>query len=355
MKNTAVTAPAQGRVTIRDIAKIAGVSIGTVSRVINQRKDVQAELRDRVEKVMQEINYHPNPRAQAFARNSTHILSFLVSNSDLLHPFHSRILMGVAKHCEQAGFLALYSIYQYLPDTPAQALDLPAVLQRHGVAECMILSGTNYPNLLECLEERGVNFVLLGNNYVSEAPRPPMDQVRFDDFGGAYEATSYLLQLGHRDIWYIGDTSLPWYRSRYEGFSRAMTEAGLTPHGQIFGISDDRFVNGLRSAEMILEQGAPITAIFAGTDDMAYGAMEALSARGLSVPKDVSVVGFDDQRYGGRARELTTVRVEAEEIGAHLARMAISKIQSPGKTLPEVVVPTQLIRRGTCQPLGKFQ
>jgi len=102
---------------------------------------------------------------------------------------------------------------------------------------------------------------------------------------------------------------------------------------------------------LILQQALPVTAVFGGTDGIAYGAAEALRNHGLCVPADVSLIGFDDQPGLYKPLELTTIRVEAEEIGRQLARMAITKIRQKGKVLPEVVTPTALVKRGTCLPL----
>jgi LacI family transcriptional regulator len=175
--------------------------------------------------------------------------------------------------------------------------------------------------------------------------------VRFDDYSGALEATRYLVQLGHKQIWYIGDTSLPWFRRRYDAYELVMKEAGLQPLAQTVGLSDDRFRNGLESTQMILDQKAPMTAVFGGSDEVAYGAWEALRMRGLGVPRDVSIIGFDDQYGPQHQAALTSVRVETEEIGRQLAKMAIAKIKHREQRLPEVLIPTKLMKRETCRSL----
>jgi DNA-binding LacI/PurR family transcriptional regulator len=174
--------------------------------------------------------------------------------------------------------------------------------------------------------------------------------VRFNDFQGALDATNYLIQLGHRDVWYIGDTSLPWYQVRHEAYRQAMEQAGLQARAQTFGFSEDRFTNGLLSAQAILEQRTPVSAMFCGTDQVAYGAWEALRSRGLEVPRDMSLIGFDDQREEFRIPSLTSVRVDTIEVGRQLAKMAIAKIRTKGKRHPEIIVPTTLVIRETCRP-----
>jgi len=278
-------------------------------------------------------------------------VSFILSNRDFLHPFHSHVLQGVEEYCEETGHFVMYTRFRYSPELTASKIRLPGVLQRHGIADCMILAGTNYENFVNVLEKRGIQYVLLANNLVSTRRREPVDQVRFDDYGGALEATRYLIHLGHKHIWYIGDTTMPWYQRRCAAYEKAMNEAGLKPRAQTVALSDDRFMNGFSSVQMILDQKSPMTAIFAGTDDVAYGALEALRGHGQEVPRDVSLVGFDDQYGSQRVPALTSVRVEAEEVGRELAKMAISKITNKGHRSLELLVPTKLIRRETCRPL----
>jgi DNA-binding LacI/PurR family transcriptional regulator len=342
-------------VTIRDVARRAGVAVGTVSRVVNNQPDVNAELRERVQRALKDLNYRPNARAQSFARNASPVVSFILSNRDFLHPFHSRVLQGVEEYCEESGYFVIYTRFRYSPAVPPNELQLPSVLQSHGIADCVILAGSNFENFTRSLDKRGVEYVLMANNFVSPGHRGPFDQVRFDDFSGAVEATRYLLVLGHRDIWFIGDTSLPWYRSRYEGYCRAMKDAGLEPLSQTLGLSDDRFLNGMNSVQMMLEQGHRVTAVLAGNDEVAHGAWEQFLKAGLNVPNDVSLIGFDDQHGMGRLQSLTSVRVDAIEVGRQLAKMAINKIKSKGRHLPEVVLPTTLIKRDTCRPVLQLE
>ena len=342
-------------VTIRDVARRAGVAVGTVSRVMNNQPDVNPELRDRVQRALKEMNYRPNARAQSFARNSSPVVSFILSNRDFLHPFHSRVLQGVEGYCEESGFFVIYTRFRYSPTVAPGDLQLPSVLQSHGIADCVILAGANFENFTRSLDKRGLHYVLMVNNFVSEESRGPFDQVRFDDLSGAMEATRYLISLGHRDIWFVGETAVPWYRNRYEGYCKAMKEAGLEPLAQTLGLSDDRFLHGMNSIQMILEQDRRVTAVLAGNDDIAHGAWEGLLKAGRDVPHDVSLIGFDDQHGMGRLQSLTSVRVEATEIGRQLAKMAIAKIKSKGQRVAEVLLPTTLIKRETCRPLLQME
>jgi LacI family transcriptional regulator len=339
-------------VTIKDVAKRAGVAVGTVSRVINSRPDVNPDLKEKVEHAIRELNFRPNARAQSLGRNASPIISFILSNRSVLHPFHARVLQGVEEYCSDAGYFVVFARFDYLRDTAADALRLPGVLQSHGIADCVIAAGTNYPNFLESLERLDMKYVVLGNNLVGAGNRPPLNQVVFDDHGGISEATRYLIQLGHEHIYFIGDTSLPWCNHRHQAFVQTMSEAGLEPHAMTSGLADDQFMNGLNAVSYLLDHEHDITAILAANDDVAYGAWEALSRRGLSIPNDVSLIGFDDQYGPRRFPQLTSVRVPTDVVGWELGKMAIEKIKNSGQDLPEVIVPTKLERRGTCRPLS---
>ena len=337
--------------TMKEVAARAGVALGTVSRVINGHPDVDPRLRERVEGAIQELGYRPNARARSFNRDASPLISYILGNRDILNPFHSRILQGVEEYCDGAGYFVLFTKFRYTPDIKPSELRLPPVLQSHGLSDCVILAGTNYGNFLEALEALGVPYVLLANNLITKRKREAFDQVRFDDATGAYEATAYLISLGHQHIWYIGDISLPWVKVKYESYVCAMSDHGLQPLAQTIGLANDYFTNAYRSVKLIRERKRPLTAILSN-DDGALGAWDALSEAGLQVPGDVSLIGFGDNEYVQvKVPPLTTVRIDRLEIGRQLANMAVSKIKDPAKQWPEVVVPTTLIRRGTTRPL----
>jgi LacI family transcriptional regulator len=268
-----------------------------------------------------------------------------------LQPFNSWVLNGVTDYSEARGYLVVCARWQYSPASPILIADLPRLLKMDGSVDALIVVGTNYTNLMDCLDKMPVPYVTVGNSLVLDPPRKRTDQVRFDHASGGRLATEYLIHLGHRDIWYVGDVSLAWYVERFEGYRRAMLDAGLEPRFQVEGLSDDRFLNGFHSAETILLQRQPVTAIIGSTNEVAYGVWEAVERQGLQIPADISLVGFDDERTMHKSRPLTTVWVDPAEEGRQLAKMAIEKIHSPGIHPPEVVIPPHLVKHNTCRPL----
>jgi LacI family transcriptional regulator len=338
-------------VTIKDVATKAGVAVGTVSRVINGHAEVDLSLRSHVEEVIRELGYRPNLRARSLVQNQSPILCFVLSNHHELNRIHSQILMGIEEFCGQSGYSILFTRYQSSPDTESVQIGLPAAVASNGLVDGVIVAGCIHANLLTALERLKIPAVTLANHTMPEARLRPLNQVRYDDARGAYEATRYLIQLGHANIWYVGDTALPWFRTRYQAYVRAMEEHSLTPQSQTLAVSDNPFDNGHASVGLILEARKNLTAVLAGSDELAYGAIEALHKHGRDVPRDASVIGFDLVGDRSRSIHLTSVVIDTVQVGRELGRMLINRIRARGANVPEVVLGTTLVRRGTCRPL----
>jgi len=303
---------------------------------------------------MAQVGYEPHTRVRRAEKEipGARIISFVLSNRSLQHPLHSRILQGVEAFCSEAGYAVVYRSFKYPAQMPPEDIQLSGLLRQHGVANSVILAGTNYSNLLHALKTCRIPYVTLANNVIGErSTAPGFDQVRFDDVQGAADATRYLLELGHRDIWFIGDPSKPWCRHRYAAYARVLAEAGLTPRELAGGVSDDQSVDGQHTFDLLYERKVPISAILAGTEETAYGVRDSIRRHHLEIPRDISLIGFDDQYEEQRVAGMTTVRVDSEEIGRQLAKVAIQKIRNPQTPVPEVVVPTKLIRRSSCRPV----
>jgi DNA-binding LacI/PurR family transcriptional regulator len=333
------------------VAAKAGVSLGTASRVLNNRKDVDRELRRRVMEAVRALGYSRTERGRRASRETCPIITFVLSNREFLHPMHARMLQGAEQYCEETGYFVVFKRFEYGPATPVADLRLPSLLHEHGIADCLILAGTNYPNLIAATEAAGVPYVLYRNNLVGDPPREGVDQVRSDDRSGAVEAVRYLVKLGHRRICFIGDVSLPWSASRYQAYCSVVSEAGVEHMAQTVGLAEDAYRNGLASTEAILRHAVLPTAIFAASDHVALGVLEQLRRSSVRVPEDCSVVGFDDLPDAQAANPpLTTVYNPFFELGRALARMAVDKAKAPCEEQAEIVLPTDLVLRRTTWP-----
>jgi LacI family transcriptional regulator len=347
------------KTTIREVARAAGVGIGTISRVLNSSSQVSWKTRARVLEAIRRLGFRPNAQARRILKQRAEMVCFLLSNRDFLHPFHARILQGVESYASGMKQHVLFAALHYSPRTAPEKIDLPPVLQEHGLIDGVILAGTIYPNLLRRIELIQMPFVALSNNVMGLGSGAmgiedvqQFDQVGFDDFNGTLHATRYLIGKGHRRIVFAGDVTYPWIQRRYEGYRRGMREKKLKPalitarNSQSFGDF------GQESVGRILSQRPRPTAVLAGNDEIAYGLWRALSRRGVKVPDEISLVGFDDREEAVLMDPpLSTVRVHKEEIGETCMKMLLERLHHPQMAFSQRVLPTELIIRGSVRQL----
>jgi LacI family transcriptional regulator, galactose operon repressor len=332
--------------SFREVAKLAKVSPATVSRVAKGQVNVDATIRARVRKAAETLGIDLDQKRNEKAN----IIAFMLANRDLLHNFQARILFGSESYCASQDRELLFMSFRYPPNTPAQDLHLPRILNQRGIVRAMILGGTNSSNMLNALREREIPFAVLGNNVVGEWDSSEFDAVYSDDVQGAFDLTSHLIADGHRDIWFIGDVELPWYARCAEGYRQSMLQAGLTPRlSEIH--SDDRQL-GYLAMRSILSRREPVTAVFAGSDQIAAGVYEALRQSGLAIPDDVSVAGFNDSEGALMDPPLTSVREFPEELGKHLAEFVLRRIQTPDRDPQQLTIPTRIVLRQSTRSLA---
>lgn len=329
----------------KDIAKAANVSAATVSRVAQGQQSVDPAIRARVEKTARALGVDLMRKRN----EKSSILGFMLSNRDLVHNFQARILFGSEAYCASCEKELLFMSYRYPPNLPAKDLHLPKVLTQ-GVVQGMILGGTNSTNMLAALRERGIAFAVLGNNVLGADDGGDYDAVYSDDIEGAYELTRHLIRENHRDIWFVGDTRLPWYARCAAGYRRAITEFGLEQRLSDIH-SDDRQL-GYLAMRSIISRGEPVTAVFGGSDQIARGIYEALRQSGLRIPEDISVVGFNDSEAALLDPPLTSVQEFPEELGRHLAEFVLRRLADPTLPNQRLTIPTRLILRKSTQTLA---
>jgi DNA-binding LacI/PurR family transcriptional regulator len=164
-----------------------------------------------------------------------------------------------------------------------------------------------------------------------------------DDVQGAFDLTAQLIAEGHRDIWFIGDVELPWYARCAEGYRQSMMQGGLEPH--FSEIHSDDHQLGYLAMRSLLSRHEPVTAVFAGSDQIARGIYDALKQAGLAIPDDISVAGFNDSEGALMDPPLTSVREFPEELGKHLAEFVLRRIQKPDRPPQTLTIPTRVVLR----------
>jgi DNA-binding LacI/PurR family transcriptional regulator len=334
------------KIKLIDVARAAKVSPATASRLIGGRANVTPETRDRVIKAAVRLGFDLD------RGRKSRIIAFLLSNRGVLHPFHSAVLMGAEAYCTEYNYGLLFLPFQYPTDASAQELTLPEILQRRQVVAGTIVAGTNSRELLELLTNRGMPWVVLGNNVMGELNDEHSPAVFFDDVRGACEITQYLQSLGHREIGFVGNLRLPWYARRFRGYKKAMDEAGLTTHVNELSSRDGEEM-GYLATKLMLQQVPSLTAIFAGDDSSARGAYNAARDCGLAIPDGLSIAGFNDTLEASSLHPaLTSVHVFTEELGRQLAELLLARIARPDLPAKTVTLPTQLVRRMSCGPLS---
>jgi DNA-binding LacI/PurR family transcriptional regulator len=329
--------------TLQQIAQRAGVSVATVSRIVNGTARVSRDIQGRVRRAAQELGIDLSET------NKSKTIAFVLGNREMLHPFHSHILLGAEDCCRARGWDLLFLSFQYAPHVPPRELHLPQVMMRRDVARAVILAGTNYDNLLAALAHRDAVFAALGNNIVGEYRPEGYDVIYSDDVLGGHEMTRYLQSLGHTYIWFVGNTRLPWYARCYQGYCEAMKEAGLTPRLAGLDSGDEQEI-GYLCTKSILARREKVTAIFAGTDPTAQGVYRAAAERGLRIPQDLSVTGCNDTYGGVLHPPLTTIHEYPEQLGKQLVEMVLRRIADPDLAPQQVTLPTSLVKRESCLP-----
>lgn len=345
-KREFITMPSS--VTIRDVAKRAGVGVGTVSRVLNNSQQVTTETRQRVMAAIRALNYRPNATARQLSlgtqlRNIGVILPFVTYYS-----FVER-LRGV--QMELNTIAPEFDLVLYNVNTPERFHDrLDSILQT-GAVQGLIIMELNPPDhYRHLLEEAGIAYVGITGHMDNDWPTISPDNAR-----GGYLATRHLIDLGHRRIAYVGDIfadqfGFPTSRERHNGYLRALAEAGLTVSDEYVRLGEHGRETAQALTHELLTLPEPPTAIFAMSDIQAGGCMTAVREAGLSTPDDVSIIGFDDIELS-QFTGLTTIRQHLEASGRLGVRYLIDILA--GENVPALELPPlEVIERATTAPPG---
>ena len=312
------------KITIQDIAYRANVSISTVSRVLTQNAIVAEDKRIAVQKAIQELNYKPNRFAQGLAGGLSHTIGILTQ--EISNPLYNNILRGLLEVMDQSLYSPILADGHWNAQKEEQALH--TFLDR-AVDGLIVLGGCMPVETL--VKIAGTTpLVVIGRDI------PELNHISLNDFDGAYKATQYLIEMGHNRIVHI--TGLLYHQDsldRREGYLKALTDAGITPDPDLIVTGDYAETSGLLAVEMLMMRGRPFSAIFAANDQMASGARLGLYRRGIRVPDDISIVGYDDQTPSAYAiPPLTTVYPPSMDIGMAAGRGILDLMKGVPVTLP---------------------
>jgi len=314
----------QEKLTIIDIARLAGVSKATVSRVLNNNPTVDAEMRERVMRVVREHDFVPNVTARGLAGGHIHLIGVLAP--PLVWPAVPEIMRGVAEYIECTDYeIVLYSInYENVERNHSDILDRILAL-RLATGLLAIFPGELSHHLTHHFQH-GLPVVMIDDQ---ETPtRIPW--VGIDNKMSAYTATRYLIELGHTRIAHIrGPESYYWAIERYNGYRQALQDAGITPDPTLLLQGGFEPIHGLHCAEALFsrEKATWPDAIFVSNDQMAYGVLKYTEKHGIRVPEDITVIGFDDNILSAHMRPpLTTVHQPFSEMGYKAIEILLTMI-----------------------------
>lgn len=320
----------ENKVTILDIAEKAKVSPSTVSRVLRKSAGVAQEKREAVMQAVTELDYRPNIFAQSLASGQSMTVGILTQNFG--SPFYDGILQGILLGMEDTNYWPLFADGRWQPAIEQQALEL--LLDRR--VDGIIIVGGQIPE--EMLQRVAAKIPLVV--VARELKTMPDHCLYVDNFQAAYRATKYLLEMGHRDIAHITASvayidSVDDIRKRYEGYQQALRDVGLEPDPRLVVEGNLQQQSGVLAVEMLLSRGRPFSAIFSANDQMVFGARLALFRRGIRVPEDTSLVGFDDESSAAyMVPPLTTARQPSIKMGQVAAQAILEMINGASPDLP---------------------
>lgn len=331
------------RTRIEDVAAAAGVSIKTVSRVLNNEPNVRDATRNRVMQAVGELQYKPNPSARSLAGQRSYVVALVYNNPSL--NYLMEIQGGMLEACRANHYnLVLAPV----GSGKQRTADIKGLFENFGPDGVVLIPPlTDDAGVLEHLQANNVPFACI-------APREPATRigVMMEETDAVVELIAGLVAMGHRRIGHIkGPRSHGACHWRHAGYREALHRAGIKYEAELVTQGEFSFESGILGAEKLLDLGRPPTAIFAANDDMAAGVIRAAGERGLMVPRDLSVCGFDDTPIARHIYPaLTTVRQPTSEMGRLATLQLFDRIRAPGGGRMVHVEHTLLFRESTRPP-----
>ena len=332
--------------TIQEVAKAAGVAASTVSRYLNGQLRVSPATEARLLDAVRDLGYVPNAQARNLARRRSGVIGFVVP--EISNPYFGAIADYVVEAVERHGLLVLLCSTRSQAGKESSYIDLLA----SGAIDGMLYLGSFRSNERLAAAVRGGLPVVVVDEPI--AGLPDVHTVVMDDYAGGYQATSYLVALGHRRIAFIsGPAELASVQERRRGYEDALRKGGLDPGQQLSlaGHFTEQF--GMSALTRLLAAPQTPTAAFVASDYIALGMLSAAETHGVRVPGDLSVVGFDDIRFSQYVRpRLTTIRSPVERLAQVGVELLFERLAARGTAARTEVLPVELIVRESAAPPG---
>ena len=335
-KRASKAAAGPRRYNIQEVARVADVSVATVSRALQLPDLVAPETRQRVRDAVERLGYTPNAQARVLRTARTRVIVAVVP--DISNPFFAEVIRGIEAVAHENRYSVLLGDTQHNRAREQAYADLLAAQQADGLITLL----PHIPRVSPSSPAPIVNAC----EYVTD---PSINSVYVDNVAAARDATNYLLMLGHRHIAVVnGPMHSPISVDRDSGYEQALAAFGLKRDPKLVGSGDFSVESGMRALESLFARGQRFTAAFCSNDEMAIGAIRSIKAHGLRVPQDISVVGFDDIRFARHYDPpLTTIAQPKEELGREAMSMLIELMSHADIAPRKRILPTQLVVRGS--------
>jgi LacI family transcriptional regulator len=325
--------------TIHDVSKLAGVGVGTVSRVLNNRGYVDQDTRARVNAAIAELGYMPNRLAGSLRSKSTGTIALVLS--DIENPFWAAVTRGTEDCANERQFNIILC---NADDSEGKQLNYLTMLLEKKVDGIVLVPGTGTNNHIAWIQKQGTKVVVLDRHLSGYE----VDTVRGDSVGGSYELVKRLISAGHRRIGMVsGPENVSTSIERVEGYKQALIEAGIEVNPELIYYGKFERESGLLLTQKVLALSPRPSAIFAANNRLAMGAYNAIQEVGMKVPEDISMVAFDDLPPDHILGAVLTIAAQpAYEMGRRATNLLLDRIrgQAP-REWQDVVLPTQIIER----------
>ncbi|OLF81120.1 transcriptional regulator [Maricaulis sp. W15] len=330
----------QSGATIKDVANAAGVSAMTVSRVLNAEPNVRPATRERVQSAILELNYRPNLSARNLARANAYFIGLLYDNPSA--GYISELLIGALNRCRSSGYhLVLESCGAADEDWTSQIADMLRTSNFDGVI--MPPPVCDHPDVLDAVAEAGIPYVRIAPD--TDIDRAPC--ILTDDRAAARRMTEYLIGLGHTRIGFIlGPTEHGASRERHAGFLEGLAAHGIESDPALIAAGAFTYKSGLEAADVLLSLEQRPTAIFASNDDMAVAVIALAHKHALDVPRDLTVVGFDDTQTATAIwPQLTTVRQPISDMSSAAVELLASHLNGDENAVARCEIRSEIVIR----------
>ncbi|WP_462056078.1 substrate-binding domain-containing protein [Vibrio cholerae] len=332
--------------TMKDIARLAGVSTSTVSHVINKSRFVSDEIVERVNNAAQQLNYAPSALARSLKMNRTKTIGMLVTTST--NPFFGEVVKGVERSCYHQGYNLILCNTE--GDNQRMKASINTLLQKR-VDGLLLMCSTLEGERLDVFDRYpDIPIVVMDWGPILFAS----DKIQDNSLQGGYMAAKHLIECGHKEIGCItGPLIRHQAQMRYEGYKRALAEAGIAINPDWIVESDFECEGGYQAFEKLYQRGKLPSALFVSNDMMAMGVIQAASQRGLRVPDDLSLIGYDDVHIAKfMTPALTTIHQPKYRLGKAAIDTLLYRLENPDTTAQVVQLEPTLVVRNSVRKLG---